>query len=249
MLSFIKPWIPAAYRDLLDFISPAAFKVIDWQSAIKDLASVSSGALLGNDGKEAMMEEVQKHLTENVILSTTEGSSISNATELGNKILETYFAQFRSEKGVFLDLRLKNFSQEGEEFRFAPTDLVYTFSDDFRQGMLLTYDGFYRDNEERLKLGMHTSGLLPEDADQEMYEETRDLLFKHFDTADEQPIAFDLGKFRSSFHDLFMHLKKHNIRLPADFLFLGFYLVTLYQSLEELDEKFFVKECYVKSAD
>jgi predicted unusual protein kinase regulating ubiquinone biosynthesis (AarF/ABC1/UbiB family) len=248
MLSFIKPWIPAAYRDLLDFISPSAFNVIDWKNAIADLARVSSGALLGSDGKDAMKEEVQRCLTENVLLSTVKGTSQIDAAVLGNKILETYFAQFRSEKGVFLDLRLKNFSMEGDLCNFEPTDLIYRFSDDFRQGMLLTYDGFYRDNEARLKFGMQKTGLLPMEASHELFEETRDLLFKHFDTADEHPIAFDLGKFRTSFHDLFMHLKKHDIQLPADFLFLGFYLVTLYQSLQELNESYLVKTCYLNAA-
>lgn len=249
MLSFIKPWIPAAYRDLLDFISPAAFQVIDWQTAVSDLAKVSSGAILGNDGRPALMEALDEYLPDTITLQHEKGNTDYDHQVLGQTILETYFSQFLCAQGLFLDLRLKNFSSHEDGFFFHPSDLIYRFSDDFRTGMLNTYKGFYLSDEELLKNGMIQSGLLPADSEEMLFSETRELLFSHFDTADENPIAFDLGKFRKSFHDLFMHLKKHRIQLPADFLFLGFYLVTLYHGLEDLGEEFYVKDCFLAAIE
>lgn len=249
MLSFIKPWIPADYRDLLDFISPAAFKVIEWKSAISDLSSLSSGALFGSSEKEKLIENVQPLFPESVIIGSGKGNDEFDPQFLGQRILEIYFGQFRSEKGLFLDLRLSNFSKDKEKYHFTPSNLIYTFSENFRNGMLLTYDGFYLEDDSSLRKGMEMTGLLPKDADEDLFKETRDLLFAHFDTADEQPIRFDIAKFRSSFHDLFMHLKKHDLTLPADFLFLGFYLVTLYLALENLGEEYPVKDCYLASKE
>jgi len=71
-------------------------------------------------------------------------------------------------------------------------------------------------------------------------------LFSHFGKAGEGPVLFELNKFKKSFHELFLHLKRNDLRLTSDFLFLGIYLVTLYLSMSKLGEPLDVKNGFIK---
>jgi len=231
----IARFVPKEYRDLLDFVSPAAFKVIDWKSLLGDFRSLSR-SLFDEEAAAALIRENESLLEPAVSISAepSDGKEVAKTARTGQLILDVYFSQFFSRQGMFLDLRLSRFRRKGNKLVWIPERLRYQFDEPFRAGMLDIYAGFYFEDPERMRAGMLSTGLIDGNTSQAVFEETIDLLFSHFGEASNSKVEFDLASFRESFHSLFLHLKKHDITLPSDFLFLGVYLVTLYWGLEQI---------------
>jgi predicted unusual protein kinase regulating ubiquinone biosynthesis (AarF/ABC1/UbiB family) len=243
----IRQFIPKEYHQLLDYISPAAFKVIDWKRATSQLFDMSKRAIDSSLAR-GLAESNQKLFPPQVILAgQTPADAVRNETlsdtRMAELILDVYFSQLFSEKGCLLDLRLSNFAKDQHSVRFNPGSFVHTFKDEFREGMLRIYEGYYFGRRETMQDGMRAVGLITSN-DPRKVEEIEQLLFSHFGRADQGPILFDLESFRESFHNLFLYLKEQNIRLSSDFLFLGIYLITLYLSLSKLGQPVDVKKSF-----
>ena len=245
----IKHLVPKDYRGLLEYISPAAFKVIDWKKASTQFYEMSKKAF-----DQDFVSKIADHnidlFSDNTILAEGDHDARAPQTSeqemLAKAVLDCYFSQFFSEQGVFLDLRLKHFSVSKQKVNFHPGSLLHAFSDTFRAGMLMIYEGYYLGRPEQIEEGMLQVGLINSRDPQET-QETLDLLFAHFGEADQGPIYFELEAFKESFHSLFLHLKQKKMRISSDFLFLGIYLVTLYIALAKLGIPIDVKKHFIAS--
>ncbi len=244
----IERFVPKEYRDLLDFVSPAAFKVIDWKSLLGDFRAVSK-SLFDEEAAAMLLRENQPLLLPAVTMSAEpiDGEDVAKTARTGQLILDVYFSQFFSRQGMFLDLRLSRFQRAGRDIVWSPQRLRYRFAEPFRLGMLDIYAGYYFNEPEQMRAGMVSAGLIDGDTSQAGFEETIDLLFAHFGEASNSKVKFDLASFRESFHSLFLHLKTHDITLPSDFLFLGVYLVTLYWGLEQIGVGLDVQKAFQES--
>ena len=246
----IGQFVPKEYRALLDYISPAAFKVVDWKKALAQFVELSRHAFdkiyvqsLAQRNIKLFSSRVQ--LKDSVAPSQSVDRSVGD-TQFAELILDIYFSQFFSDHGVLLDLRLKHFENNKSHLSFDPGSFVHIFEPKFRDGMMEIYQGYYRNDPAKMASGMLAVGLV-KTPDLDEIEETKKLLFSHFGEVGQGPVKFNLDHFKKSFHELFLHLKKKNIRLSADFLFLGIYLVTLYLALSELGQPVDVKKCFIDS--
>lgn len=234
----IKAMIPDDYKNLLEYISPAAFQVIDWKRAVVALAKMSKSSFSAGEKPDIDADAVS-------LYSNQLRWSAKNAVDLepgkvdemfyGSQVLDLYFSQFFSERSSFLDLRAKNFACDNRSLWFLSTAMRHQFSRKFRLAMLDVYAGYYMDDERILKKGLSGVGLIKKDATEAEVTEVSELLFAHFGDGRSQKILFKLDEFQKSFHSLFLWLKKRGVRLESDFLFLGIYLVTMYMNLSRLE--------------
>lgn len=241
--------VPKEYRQLLDYISPAAFKVIDWKKAVVQFAKISKNMINQKDAV-ALAENIAKSLPDTVycdpMAPKIKVPAFKNLN-LAETILDIYFGQLFSEEGFFMDLRLHHFNRADGGVLWRPSGLRYKFSKEFRTGMLAIYEGYYMNKKIRLEQGMQMTGLITDKNNEDYIKSTIDILLKHFGDANNSEVNFQLSEFRASFHQLFTHLKEYQVSLPADFLFLGIYLVTLYSALEQIGHPIDVKKCFLSA--
>lgn len=234
-------FLPRGFRSLLDYISPAAFDVIDWKSALKSSGRISK-ELLFESSVPRLCTQIAPHLPHG--LCVEHGPSARGEQVISDSfpqdwqaqlILKIYFLQLWLEQEVFLDLRSDRFqnSQTGA-IHWRPNGLWTRFSNTFVRGMKLTYCGFYDGKSDDLENGLSLLQLTPSHLSDSNRDELLALLKNHFGTGKDGPMSFKLSDFMSSFDQLFCFLKVNRVTVPADFLFLGVQLVTLYLHLEEL---------------
>lgn len=257
-------FLPRGFGGLLDYISPSAFEVIDWKSALKKSGSICKELIF-----ETSVKRLKEQFSESLPLGTVFGSGRTSGAQdsrqhdagasqterqissngviqsPGQRILEIYFLQLFCCKEVFLDLRKDRFSaDQNGGIVWNPNGLWYKFSDVFLSGIQELYAGFYTNSEESLQKGLFQLGLCADHMSTEARAELRELLFRHFGEGKSAPMKFQVSHFMSSFDNLFMFLKKHKLKLSEDFLFLGIYILTLYLHLETLGEAFDVCRAY-----
>ncbi len=245
----IKQFVPKEYRLLLDYISPAAFKVVDWKGAMTQFMALSKHTFdksflkeLAEANVKLFSSQVQLKNLQGTEEMHFEGSELTK-TQFAELILDIYFSQFFSGSGVLLDLRLKHFENKNGYVIFDPGSFVHSFKTKFRRGMLEIYRGYYQNRPEKMESGMLAVGLI-KNSDPAEIEETKEILFSHFGEANKSQVEFSLEHFKRSFHDLFLYLKQKDIRLTSDFLFLGTYLVTLYLALSKIGTPVNVKKVF-----
>ena len=242
--------IPEDYRALMEYISPAAFKVINYKKAMIQLLKISKNSINQKQVREvtaAHQDLMGDHLRISK-LATSEELEDVDQLKLAEQILDIYFSQFFSLSGCFLDLRLKHFKASKTILHWNPSSFVHRFDAEFSDGMLLIYEGYYFENHNKLTEGMVKVGLIT-DTNPAAVEEIKKLLFSHFGEASDKEVIFELDHFKASFHSLFLYLKKNKIQLSSDFLFLGIYLVTLYLTLAKIGQPVDVNFCFRRSLE
>ena len=145
---------------------------------------------------------------------------------VGEAVLRLYFHQLMTDGPTLLDLSAGRFGrgtpQRGVEWRVRAGYAVWDVR--FQSAIRQVYRGFYTDDARAMNDGLEALGL-----------GSAALLFRrHFGDGDQTAVEFSVDHFVSSFHSVFMHCKEHGIRLAPDFLPLGIYLATLYETLEQL---------------
>jgi len=151
---------------------------------------------------------------------------------LGDQLLRLYFAQWTVEDGLFLDLRSARLGARGDELVFAPNGLWIRLRPEFRQGMLALYRSFYSDDAGAFRGALRAMGLLPDDLPADEADRLVGLLRNHFGV-DQSEQRFSIDDFKRSFDELFEFFLANDYKLHSDFVFVGFYLVTLYLTLEQ----------------
>jgi hypothetical protein len=250
-------FLPRGFGSLLDYISPSAFDVIDWTSALKKSGTVSR-ELIFETSVTRLKEQIGPFLPTGVAFTSSkltqshdrEGQQREIADPMGQKLLEIYFLQIYTGQEVFLDLRKERFSAvESQEIKWNPNGLWYKFSDNFILGIRSLYIGFYTDNEASLQAGLLQLGLLSDSMSAEANLQLRELLEGHFGQGKSAPMTFRVSHFMNSFDSLFLFLKKHKLKLSEDFLFLGVYILTLYMHLESLGQAYDASSAYRLGAE
>jgi predicted unusual protein kinase regulating ubiquinone biosynthesis (AarF/ABC1/UbiB family) len=233
--------IPDKYKFLLDFVSPFVFKVIDIKEALLKLSQFNKG-LDNHEYKEAMT----KWLPELLILDKDPSAPLDqkDAQGFGEAILRLYFTQFQLKGPMSLDLRLARFSNLDNTLAYYPQNFCFHFDARFLSGLSRIYQGFYNQDQALMEEGMLRAKLCPEDANTKLRQKCLAQIQKHFGHNLGEH-SFSLEQFKDSFHQLFCHLKEHNIRIQSDFLFLGIYLFTLYSSLEQTKRSYNVQNLYL----
>jgi hypothetical protein len=250
-------FLPRGFGSLLDYISPSAFDVIDWTSALKKSGTVSR-ELIFETSVLRLKEQMGPFLPTGVVFTSSkltqsqerDGQRRENSNPLGQKLLEIYFLQIFTGQEVFLDLRKERFSAvEAQDIKWNPNGLWYKFSDDFIHGIRALYKGFYADSNESLQAGLLQLGLCSTSMSTEAKRELMALLEGHFGQGKSAPMTFRVSHFMNSFDSLFLFLKKHKLKLSEDFLFLGVYILTLYMHLESLGDAFDAASAYRLGAE
>ena len=245
--------LPAELRELLAFVPRRGWDAIEWRPLLRQLRSIS-WQLASRRGVQNLADTLAG-FTDAVDLDAPpeeaidpEQASDAARRRAGDAVLRLYFAQWHNPQGMFLDLRPSRFALADDSLYFLPSGLWSQIDDDFRCGMIDLYLGFYRDDEALLDDALHRMGLLDEDLGDTEADELRGLLRGHFG-AETGAQHFSIAEFRDSFNALFDFFIEHDYRLRSDFVIVGFYLITLYLTLEALGQRHNVRELCLAELD
>jgi hypothetical protein len=231
------------FEMLLDFMTPVFFEVVPSLGMARVLGTLLKD--LGNKKKfsslkketESLLREVGFHWVDRKhfgrirleILSETE------KVEFGEKILRLYFAQLLMRPTAFLDLRMVSF---GEGEAWLPKPIYYRWENDFLEGIRAVYLGFFLENDLLLKRGLQQLNL----------EHAENVFKNHFGEDKQEAILFTLSHLTHSLHSVFMSCKNQRAKMHPDFFAFGFYLLSLYETLESLQVKLNVRQTFLRSA-
>lgn len=258
-MSSIFSFLPRGLSSLADYISPAAFEVVDWKAALRKSATVSKELLFGRKVSDLCDDISLKGLPRGVRFAHDRalGQDPENAWPApGERVLELYFRQVLGHSRAFLDLRAERFEYDLPSGVLAapgvlvwkPNGLWVNFNTDFLCGMRSVYFGFYDNDQGRLQLGLRQLGLMVDSLDGENQARLLGLLEEHFGSGRNEPMLFKIAHFMESFDNLFRFLCDRRIRLSEDFLFLGVMLLTLYIHLESLGGACDVRAAFLRAA-
>ena len=149
--------------------------------------------------------------------------------------MHLYVRQWLVEDGLFLDLRPGRFRLAPPDLHFRPNGLWIRPRPEFRVGMVALYRAFYSDDEPALRDALRRMGMLQPGLDHAAEEALLELLRAHFGI-DQRAQRFSIDAFKASFDRLFEFFIANDYRLHSDFVFAGFYLITLYITLERLGQ-------------
>jgi predicted unusual protein kinase regulating ubiquinone biosynthesis (AarF/ABC1/UbiB family) len=156
--------------------------------------------------------------------------------------LRLYFSQWLVDPGLFIDLRMARFGvDDGDTLVFAPNGLWLQLQPEFRGGMLALYRSFYSSDDGAFDAALRQMGMLQEHLSADEAEELKQLLHRHFGI-DQRAQRFSIDGFKDSFDELFQFFTEHDYKLHSDFVFVGFYLITLYLTLEHLGQAHDVRQ-------
>lgn len=233
---------PKIFKEILGNLPTIIFKSVD----IKEILIEAAPFVLGFAKGELAAENKEKlcaALPEMIHL--TKESSLGDPCLDGSLILELYFNQFLNPEGLVLDIRSKYFSRSEKSLNWSPNNTWYKFKDEFRLGLINLYTGFYTDNQSLYSKGLNELGLSTNLTD-EKENELKSLFNNHFGNT-QTAVSFDTEAFNNSFSNLFSFFIENKVKIKTDFIFLGIYLVTLYQTMEEIGGSYNVEEIFLKS--
>lgn len=239
--------LPGVLKELLKHVPTVLFQTVEWGELASELPKISR-RMIQKEGYFDLFE-LQKQILDPYQVVLTDEKLLHNSFEnkkwVGEKILTLYFTQIFSSNGLFLDLRSNHFESEGPSLKWHPNGLWTKFDEKFRHGLLKVYEGFYLENDSLYFQGMEEIGLLDPKFDLEDKKELGDLFRKQFGNALHEEMKFELEHLKNSMVSMSHFMLNKKIKISKDFLYLGIYLVTMYSILEDLGEKYPVKEIYL----
>lgn len=239
--------LPGVLKELSKHVPTVLFQTVEWSELASELPKISR-RIIQKEGYEDLYQ-VQKNLLDpyNIILTNEPLTHASLPKEkwVGEKILTLYFAQVFSPQGVFIDLRASHFAVDNQFLKWHPSPLWTNFNENFREGLLKVYEGFYLENDELYLEGLEGIGLLKHEFSQEDKQELADLFRAHFGGKISEEMKFNLENFKNSIISMSNFMLNKKVNISKDFLYLGIYLVTMYSVLEEIGESYPVKQIYL----
>ena len=241
MTNRLPGFIPQELRQLARFIPRSGWDVIDWKPMLGSMRTVS-WRYVSRRG----VSELAAH-TRAVAGPVRLVTSLDNASRLteirdkqrlrrsGDDILRLYFSQWLVPAGLFIDLRQARFGADDAGLLFNPNGLWIELREDFREGMTALYRSFYSSDDDAFDQALRRMGMLREDLSPAAAQELKTLLFNHFGI-EQRSQRFSIDAFKASFDELFSFFVAHDYKLHSDFVFVGFYLITLYLTLEQLGQ-------------
>lgn len=236
-----KKLLPAFFKEVITHIPTLALKSVDWKGLLRELGPVL--IRLGKDDLESDKIDILKNEIPLEINFANHNQEIENQ-EFYQKVLELYFAQLKNPNGLVLDIRQKYFSFKNSQLTWSPNNVWFKFDNNFRSNLVKIYQGFYYEDDDLFRSGLKDIGLA-KNLNGDKTKELENLFKRHFGAGGSEPIHFKLAEFQESFYHMFKFFVDNKIELKSDFMFLGIYLVTLYMTLENADEKLDVKKCFL----
>lgn len=231
-------FVPEELRQLARFVPLRGWDAIEWKPLLGSLRSVSWRYVTGQGvGK-------LRRATERISPSIAFAEDLENSAPLaqvagakrlrgiGDNILRLYFAQWLVGDGLFLDLRPARFGLNEGALLYAPNGLWIQLRPEFREGILALYRSFYSTDDAAFGDALRQMGMLRPGLSADAESELKELLHAHFGI-DQRAQAFSIDAFKASFDDLFEFFIANNYKLHSDFVWVGFYLITLYLTLEQ----------------
>ena len=238
-------FMPKILKEIFTHLPTIIFKSVN----IKEILTEAGPFILGFS-KKTLNQDSQKSLEPLIEGIFTISKSDKDALQAvdGENILKLYFTQFLNPQGLVLDMRAQHFSKKYEEHLWIPNNTWYQFKNPFRQALINLYIGFYTDNDELYTLGLKNLGLT-EGLSEGKINELKSLFTKHFGFGDQSQVSFNLNDFNDSFSILFKFFIENEIKIKTDFIFLGVYLITLYQNLELKNSSYDVRAIVLEVFD
>ena len=238
----IPGFVPADLRALLRFVPSRGWDAVEWAPLLGSLRRLST-RYVTHGGVRALRRTVALAVPgvelRPSLLGVRPLERVDDPTRrarAGDALLRLYFGQWLVEDGLFLDLRVAHLGlDDADRLHFAPNGLWIQLRPGFRQGMVDLYRAFYSGDEAALHAALRRMGMLRPGLDPAAERELLGLLEAHFGI-EQRAQRFELDRFRESFDALFAFFVAHGYRLHSDFVFVGFYLITLYLSLERLGQ-------------
>jgi hypothetical protein len=244
-----KHLLPKFIKEVMTHIPTLALKSVEWKPLLKDL-----GPLVFKMG-HGPLDDSKRQLITNLNVSGLKLThtplnpalllNLEAKKSQGQIILEIYFSQLKNPQGLNLDLRPKYFELQGEQLLWNPNYSWLQMDDDFRRALIQLYQGFYYEDESLFTMALDLIGLTSNLSAPDKQQLIK-LFHNHFGPGDQSSVLFKIEKFQESFYELFKFFMEKEVKLSKDFVFLGFYLVTLYLHLEELGLEFNVREAFLK---
>lgn len=228
---------------LLDFVSPAFFKVIPPMELVNNasaLAKRTRDQHLYQTSVQAAAVYLGRFMTDLQVVpgTMTRRGDVPGLVEadvvrieehkrvqLATRIVEIYFAQILTRQTVLLDVRLSRFAHTDEGVWWSPAPLMGVFSDSFLNAMSELYQGYYGSNPEQMKKALRELQL----------DWAHDVFIAHFGEGDQSAVRFTMSHFVQTFHEVFTLCKNKRQSLRGEFVQLGVILGLMYESLEKLN--------------
>lgn len=230
-------FVPEELRQLARFVPLRGWDAIEWKPLLASMRSVSWRYVSGR-GVRTLSDVVQGispgiSLVEDLGDATplAEVDSAGALRRYGDDILRFYFSQWLLEDGLFLDLRPARFAVLDSELLYSPTGLWVELRPEFREGILSLYRSFYSTDDAAFDDALRQMGMLRPGLSEDTESELKELLHAHFGI-DQRAQAFSIDAFKTSFDNLFEFFIENDYKLHSDFVWVGFYLITLYLTLE-----------------
>lgn len=240
-------FIPEELRQLARFVPLRGWDAIEWKPLLGSMRSVSWRYVTGR-GVSQLRRATEDTFADVVLaddlddtVPLAEVSDAKHVQEFGDDILRLYFAQWLVEDGLFLDLRPNRFGVGDGDLVYAPNGLWIKLRPEFREGILALYRSFYSTDEAAFADALRQMGMLRPGLSQASESELKELLHAHFGI-DQSAQRFSIDTFKASFDDLFEFFIDNEYKLHSDFVWVGFYLITLYLTLEHGGQAHNVRE-------
>jgi len=231
-------FIPEELRQLARFVPTTGWDAIEWRPMLSAMRQVSWQFMTGRGVRKlrgATAETVSAVTLTDDLYEAEPLQGVEDADRLqalGDDILHLYFGQWLVDDGLFLDLRPARFGVRGDELLYEPNGLWIRLRSEFREGMVALYRSFYSDDDSAFENALRQMGMLKPGLSQSAESELKELLHAHFGV-DQSAQVFRIDDFKASFDELFAFFIANDYKLHSDFVFVGFYLITLYLTLEQ----------------
>ena len=240
-------FVPEELRQLARFVPLRGWDAIEWKPLLGSMRSVSWRYVTGQ-GIDKLRRSAEGEIS-HIALATdlrdtlplTDVTEAGQLRALGDDILRLYFAQLLRNDGLFLDLRSARFGVSDDTLVYAPNGLWIRLRPEFRAGMLALYRSFYSADDAAFDTALRRMGLLRPGLSADSESELKALLQAHFGI-DQRAQSFSIETFKDSFDDLFEFFIANGYKLHSDFVWVGFYLITLYLNLQRGGQRHNVRE-------
>lgn len=239
--------LPGVLKELSKHVPAVLFQTVEWSELASELPVISR-RMLQKEGYEDLYEANKELLDPYSVILTDKlhkNSNLVHNKAAGEKLLTLYFAQLFSPHGLFLDLRESHFTADDDNLYWNPSSFWTVFNEEFRQGLLKVYEGFYLENDNLYHQGLTQIGLLKETFTVDEKKQLGDLFRGQFGEALTSEMKFNLAHFNDSIIKMSDFMLSKKVNISKDFLYLGIYLVTLYSALEEVNTPLPVKKIYL----
>jgi len=236
---------PAFLKDILPYISPRVFDLMDIPIVALNMGKLSYQYVFSK-GVKSLSKRLEPLLPKTICFDEN-AKEVITKEEQGEAILELYFSQILSKEQVFLDLRPSRFQVERGKIKWVPNGLYCHFKNDFQQGLIDLYTGFYHDDDVLYERGLQAIGLIQETDSKDQRDQIKSIFKEHFGDHDQTSVKFEMKHFVDSFHQIFDHIFTEKKKLSDDFVYLGIYLVTLYLHLEKINRPLDVRASFERA--